>query len=248
MTSWHAKAWGSYSRTSTEGLDNATLICSWLMRKYNWTFEACCGMLGNIASEGGMNPWQYEIAYTTELGRLPTVAEANSTGYGMGLIGWTPCRKYTDPTNSYFPEYNLATIQGYGPNFYDRAGNTNDGHAQTDLIGKLLDAQSGRGHRNFWIFRYDSWSGKNYNMRGEDYKVLTDMREATNVWLWEAEYPLSIHGGADPRGVQNYRYDKTLAWYNALGGSSFQPVPDPVESLGSAPWWIILFKLAAENL
>ena len=55
---WHAKPMGSYSMKSTEGNDNACLICSRLMLDFGWTLEACCGMLGNIAGEGGLNPWQ----------------------------------------------------------------------------------------------------------------------------------------------------------------------------------------------
>lgn len=244
MAQWHAKPMGSYARGSVAGNDNATLISSWLMRQYGWTFEACCGMLGNIAAEGGLNPWQYELSYTQELGRLPTKAEANSVnGKGMGLIGWTPCRKYTLPNNTYFPEYDLSTFRGYGPNFYDETGNTNDGHAQTDLIGKLLVANNGRGHANFWVFRTDSYDQINYNVRGEVYKTISDIAYACKVWLWQAEYPAEIHGGVNPVPTENYRINKALAWYNELGGSSFVPIPDPVENIG-APLILILKKIA----
>ena len=87
---WHAKPMGSYALGSDEADDNAKLICSLLMLDYGWTFEACCGLLGNIAGEGGLNPWQWEISLTNNLGRIPTREEAIATGKGYGLIGWTP--------------------------------------------------------------------------------------------------------------------------------------------------------------
>ena len=151
---------------STEGDDNACLITSKLMLEYGWTLEACAGMLGNIAGEGGLNPWRWQGD------NIKSYAEAQTTNQGMGLIGWTPARKYCDPTNSYFPEWDLSTFSGYGPNFSDQAGNTNDGRAQTELIGKCM---TGNGHRNFWIrTRTDIW-GNLYNYTADEYKALTDV-------------------------------------------------------------------------
>lgn len=230
---WHAKAMGSYSRGSREGDDNACLIASWLMLNYGWTLEAVCGMLGNIASEGGLNPWQYEISYTSQLGRIPTESEANSTGYGMGLIGWTPCRKYTDPTNIYFPEWDLSTLPGYGPNFYDKPGNTRDGNAQTDLIGKCM---TGAGHRNFWIRSRHDWQGVLYDMRADDFIKLDSVERAAVVWLWEAEYPSSIHPPADPTNTENRRKSAAVAWYDHLIEIGFKP------STGKIPIWLVAKK------
>ena len=219
---WHAKAMGSYSMGSTEGDDNACLITSKLMLDFGWTLEACCGMLGNIAGEGGLNPWQYEKAFTNQLGRIPTEAEANATGYGMGLIGWTPCRKWTNPSAGFWP-WDISSFPGYGPNFYDKAGNQKDGKAQTELIGRCM---TGAGNGNFWIRGRTDASGNVHNVRAEDYILYTDVDDAAVEFLWHAEYPQSIHPPHDPTATENRRKGFAEAWYQHLIDIGFQPSPE----------------------
>ena len=211
---------GSYAMGSTEGDDNACLITSRLMLDFGWTLEACCGMLGNIAGEGGLNPWQYEISYTQALGRIPTYQEAATVvGKGMGLIGWTPCHKYTVPNNEYW-SWDLSTFDGYGPNFYDRAGNTRDGNAQTELIGRCM---TGVGNGNFWIRSRVDWHGTPHNMRADEYIALTDVNTAAVEFLWCAEYPSSIHPPSDPTPTENRRKTFANNWYQHLIDIGFQP-------------------------
>lgn len=219
---WHAKPMGSYARGSTEGDDNACMICSKLILDFGWTLEACAGLLGNIAGEGGLNPWQYEIAFTNQLGRLPTEAEANATSYGMGLVGWTPCRKWTDPTNVYW-SWDLSTFSGYGPNFYDKAGNVRDGAAQTELIGRCM---VGNGNGNFWVRGRSDIFGNVHNMRAEDYIALTDVNVAAVEFLWCAEYPSSIHPPADPTDTETRRKNAANTWYQHLIDIGFTPSPE----------------------
>lgn len=227
---WHAKPMGSYSMTSTEGNDNACLICSRLMLDFGWTLEACCGMLGNIAGEGGLNPWQYEIAYTQQLGRIPTYAEAATTGWGMGLIGWTPCHKYTVPNNEFW-SWDLSTFDGYGPNFYDRAGNQRDGNAQTELIGRCM---VGAGNGNFWVRGRTDWQGNVHNVRAEDYIVMTDPAQAAIEFLWHAEYPSSIQPPHDPTQTEQRRAGYATAWYQHMIDQGFTP------SYEAPPIWLLI--------
>lgn len=212
--SWHAKPTGGYARGTTAGDDNACLIASKLMLEYGWTLEAVCGMIGNIAGEGGLNPWRWEGD------NILSVSQAASASTGMGLIGWTPCRKYTTPQNNYFPEWDLSTLSGYGPNFSDRSGNTRDGNAQTELIGKCM---TGAGHRNFWIRNRHDWQGVLYDMRADDYIRLDNVDRAAVIWLWQAEYPSSIHPPADPTQTENRRKLFAENWYNHLIEIGFQP-------------------------
>ena len=232
--SWHAKEYGSYALGTKEADDNATLICSMLMVEYGWSFEACCGLLGNIAREGGLNPWQWEIKYTNQLGRIPTVSEAKKTGYGYGLIGWTPARKYcfdnAKASNGvvYFPNYNQSSYDGYGPNFSDKPGNIEDGKAQTKLIGEAMSKGSG----NIWIKRKD--------VKATEYIKLTSVEKAAYYWLYNAEYPLSVHPGYDAAPTEKKRKESAIEWYNRLGGKDFTPVypsdkpvePDPEPDTG----------------
>jgi len=213
---WHCKARGGYSYTSDDGYDNMAEMCSKLMLDYGWTLEACCGMLGNVAGEGGLNPWRWEDD------NVQSYSSAQTTSKGMGLIGWTPARKYCDPTNSFFPEWDLSTFRGYGPNFSDRQGNRLDGNAQTELIGKCM---TGRGHRNFWILGRSDIFGNTYNVRAEDYIEYTDVGDAAIVWLWEAEYPSSIHPPHDPTRTEQTRKNHALNIYQIMIDHGFTPSP-----------------------
>lgn len=229
---WHAKRTGAYAMGSQGGDDNACLITSMLMLDYGWTLEACCGMLGNIAGEGGLNPWRWEGD------NIKSYAEAQTTSRGMGLIGWTPARKYCDPTNTYFPEWDLSTFSGYGPNFSDRAGNIRDGRAQTELIGKCM---VGHGHRNFWVRGRHDWQGVLKSIDAEDYIRLTDVSRAALLWLWCAEYPSSIHPPHDPTPTENRRETWANNWYQHLIDIGFRPSPS-----SGLPIWLFL-KMGGRN-
>lgn len=214
--SWHAKDYGSYPIGTKEADDNATLIASQLMLDFGWTFEACCGLLGNITYEGGFNPWQWEIAYTKKLNRLPTMEEARTTGYGYGLIGWTGARKYifnnaTTKGVQYFPNYNQESYSGYGPNFYDCPGDPNDGRAQTKLIGVAMS----RGNGNIWV--------KRKKVTQQEFTKLTSVEDAALYWLWNAEYPASLTTSAY-QNTENRRITAAKTWYDRLGGATFVPI------------------------
>lgn len=210
---WHAKPTGAYSRGTPAGDDNACLIASKLMLEFGWTLEAVCGMLGNIAGEGGLNPWRWEHD------NILSVSQAETARTGMGLIGWTPCAKYTSPVNIYWP-WDLSTFDGYGPNFSDRAGNIRDGNAQTELIGRCM---TGAGNGNFWIRTRHDWHGVLYDMRADDYIQLDNVDRAAVIWLWQAEYPSTIVPPADPTSTENRRKLFAENWYNHLIEIGFQP-------------------------
>ena len=215
---WHAKPMGSYAFGSDEADDNAKLICSMLMLEYGWTFEACCGLLGNIAGEGGLNPWQWELSLTNTLGRIPTKEEALATAKGYGLIGWTPARKYLqdNATTStgiiYFKNYNQSAFDGFGPNYYDEPGNIEDGKAQTRFIGELMATNNG----NVWV--------KRKSMRASEFIKLTSVEDASYYWLWNAEYPASLKDSSKAPATEARRRQYAIDWYNRLGGSEFTPI------------------------
>lgn len=62
---------------------NATYFRNYINDKYpSWSINAIAGMLGNIQSEGALNPsqWQYGLDMSVE--------------GGFGLVQWTPATKY----------------------------------------------------------------------------------------------------------------------------------------------------------
>lgn len=64
---------------------NAQYFVNVMMVTYGWSFNACCGVLGNMQSESSINPCAWE-------GYSPTP----DYNFGYGLVQWTPASKYTD--------------------------------------------------------------------------------------------------------------------------------------------------------
>lgn len=202
---WYAKRTGAYYMGSTEADSNAQEALNMLMNNYGWTKAACCGMFGNIDFEGQWNPWRWEndnvLSYNAAL----------TTSYGMGLIGWTPARKYflNNATLNgvvLFPNYDQEHYPGYGPNFSDRQGLATDGAAQIKLIGEAMARSSG----NMWVQRK--------SCSAHQFMQLTDPEEALYYWLWNAEYPANI------QQEEIRRSGHGQAWYNHLAGPSRFPL------------------------
>ena len=91
MAVWHVKQTGAYGRTSQEAYDNAQLIYG-VLYNLGWTLEAVCGVLGNMESESGYNPWRWQsdnILATTDTYELE-----HQTYHAYGLVQFDPASKY----------------------------------------------------------------------------------------------------------------------------------------------------------
>lgn len=121
--SWHAKAVGSYVRSSEEAKENARLIWG-ILGNRGWTVEAVSGLLGNMDRESGYNPWRWQGD------KIGSSSGAPWTNKGYGLTQFTPANKYIG---------NAKEIPGYGPNFSDKAGKESDGYAQIIYLDEYGD-------------------------------------------------------------------------------------------------------------
>ena len=119
---WHAKPTGGYGIYSNEGIENAFMIRNQL-RSYGWTDNAAAAVVGNICSEGGLNPWRWQ----SDIIVGPSDFWSNQHGYG--LAGFTPAGKYIEDTDA-------QTYAGYAPNYLNHAGNATDGAAQIQFIAE----------------------------------------------------------------------------------------------------------------
>ena len=226
---WHASTARWYSPNSQEAIDNATEAMNILMTDFGWTFEACCGMFGNIDHEGAWNPWSWQGTGSPARGAL-TRAQARAehgTSHGYGLIGWTPSGKYqfnnfaTSGGTVYFPGYDQEHYSGYGPYFKNEesVALATDGAAQIRLIGEAMR----RGSGNIWINRKGCTTSR--------FITLTDPRTAAYYWLWNAEYP------SNPQAKERQRMQSAQDWYDRLGGG-----PQPVGDL-----MLLILKRAIDN-
>lgn len=122
---WHAKTYGSYDRTSTEAIENATLIASALYQ-IGWVKKSIAALLGNGAGESGLNPWRWESDIVPTIAQFNSWTPAELQNHGYGIFQFTAPTKYINATvQSQYAQY------GYGPNFLDSPGLVTDGNAQT---------------------------------------------------------------------------------------------------------------------
>lgn len=122
---WHTKRTGGYLYTSDEAKDNSVMIYN-ILHARGWTVEAVAGLLGNVSSESGFNPWRWQG--DNVLNSYDDITTQNAHAYG--LCQFDPAGKYINYAGSY---------AGYGPNFNDRVGRVTDGQAQMLFINDHAD-------------------------------------------------------------------------------------------------------------
>lgn len=122
---WNAKAKGAYARDSDEAIQNANEVYSILFNK-GWTLNAVCGLLGNVGSESGYNPWRWQSD------KMGTSSGSPWKNKGYGLTQFTPAGKYISSSDA-------KKISGYAPNFSDKKGNASDGYAQCVFLDAYAD-------------------------------------------------------------------------------------------------------------
>lgn len=129
---WHAKKTGRYTEDTTEAKDNATQIAL-ILHGEGWTTEAIAGCLGNIQSEGFMNPWHWQGDYVPTYNEFLNWNGSQAQDHGYGLYQFTYANKYINAENSSLP--------GYGPNFDDIVGLVTDGKAQTIFMNNTFSSE-----------------------------------------------------------------------------------------------------------
>ena len=148
----------NYSLTEEQKLANAHLIYERL-HGYGWSDCAIAGLLGNVASEGLLNPdcWNY---YPNK----SSCGMTNTDG-GYGICQWTPATKYTN--SSYCPSNRTtnATANGNGQvdflNSYEAQWLTVNGYTYSDF--KANNESPEKSAKDFACFyeghckSYDVW-------------------------------------------------------------------------------------------
>lgn len=128
--SWHCQRNGGYARSSQEAYDNCLEIYG-ILNSLGWTLNAVSGVLGNMESESGYNPWRWQYRN----GNDDPLPENDpdiyvSSGKAYGLCQWDPASKYIVGGQSY---------SGYGPNYSDKVGSQLDGRAQMYYLNDHAD-------------------------------------------------------------------------------------------------------------
>ena len=125
---WHNKNTGAYAEGTTEFEENCNEIWH-VLEPLGWTKNAVSAICGNFAHEGGMNPWRWESDNVLNYGN-PAIATSRTNGYGLAQF---------TPPGKYILDSRAQTLSGYGPNYSDYPGSSNDGEAQVLFIDQYAD-------------------------------------------------------------------------------------------------------------
>lgn len=125
--SWYAKTIGAYADTSAEAIANAKEITA-LLYSGGFSKSAVAAILGNMAWEGGFNPWRWGdpvyIDFVPSYQQFQNWTYAQSLEHGYGLFQYTPANKYINNNSaSLYPT-------AFYPNFSDLHGRPEDGEGQ----------------------------------------------------------------------------------------------------------------------
>jgi hypothetical protein len=197
---WYAKPSGGWSTEDNEAQQNMFMIAEYLQTQ-GWSMVAIAGLLGNIGSESGFNPWRWQ-------------SDTVNYNRGYGLVQFTPA--------SYYIGGRGVGVTDYSPNLStssQTSGSTaNDGRAQLYVIeqyhsDKFLDRRSKCDYADI----SDSYPYASY-------KTLTDLWVATVGWLFNYEYPASQY--RDYEHAHN-RYLVAQRCYEIITGQEPPEPPTP---------------------
>lgn len=204
---WSAKATGSYSANSDEGLGNVREMFN-ILTAQGWSTMSIAAMLGNGAGESGLNPWRWEsddILATTDTSLI-----ANSNSHGYGIFQFTPAGKYIYST----------TAQGYStyaPNFSDQTGNASDGDAQTRFMAQLIPNDWSSGNYSYYA---DDFSAIGVDINDFYYMSFDEFKAGTGYTLDQlvGAYELKFERPQDIYAASSYshRCSEAANWLNVI--------------------------------
>lgn len=240
---WHAKNYGGYAASSTEGQDNVSELCA-VLYSMGWCDLAVAALLGNGAGESGLNPWRWEGDYLPSFSEFQNWSAEEARHHGYGIFQFTPASKYINATSA-----NRYGYLGYGPNFSNMTGNPDDGAAQCmyfaeHVAGDFLHALYGYYYDDFMGIGVDitPWYYTNYEsfINGTDNNGNPlSLNEMVGVFELCYERP----GDSYAASSYAYRCNQAAWWLDHLpddpGPGPDPPGPGPGPM--GFPWWI-LFK------
>lgn len=179
--SFHCKSTGGFAKESEQAYDNAMNIY-YTLSNLGWSVNAICGLLGNIGTESGYNPWRWQSD------KVPSTQEWPTWELGYGFVQFTPPKKYIGNTTA-------MRYQGYGPNLSDSEGSYWDGYAQLQFVNDNVDGG------------YIKTSAYPYTY--SEFKASTDdAATLARAWMHNYERPASYDTEDQRAADAAYWYDK----------------------------------------
>lgn len=174
------------------------------MLSNSWSLEAICGMIGNMQTESGVNPWRWQS---------DSVSLTDSKK-GYGLPQFTPAYGYID-------EYGKG-IPGYAPNL--STSKVTDGASPSDGQAQIICIDEDRAGK----FMNRSSYCKYADIRGyfplSAFKQGSDLWLSTVAWLFHYEFPASQYR---TEAAAKGRYTSAVAAFEYLKSGEVPTPPDP---------------------
>lgn len=217
--------------TQADRENNARLIYSVLLT-YGWTLEAIAAALGNMQSEGLLNPGQCEFgrglpAYDSNTG-IPTsiyYPPPSGAGYGLGLCGWTG---YAGQIN--YPNAVLYYCYTNNVPWYS-------GQAQCKVLDLADDPTFRKLGTNDICYGWIPSSSFG-NESFADFKRNASNRSVADL---ASEFLYCFEIPADPSATEATRRAQAVAWYNYLiNAGPVDPPYDPgvpTDPIRKMPVW-----------
>lgn len=226
----YGSGWMDGGNNTTECQSNNAYCITLYLMAQGWQFEAICGMLGNIQSEGQTQPGYWQ---SNDVGNLST---------GFGLVQWTPATKYITWANTEW-----GNSDPWGPYYYSgwyecyRIAM----ECAQGLSGQWIQTQDYP--ISFISFAKGSIPGQTPGDRVE---------YAAKAWLYNYERPANPQGSESQRvsrAIAWYlRFANLFAGYSLVTKPKQHPQkPGPyftIDDIGGRPsWWYKVMYMASRK-
>ena len=203
--SWSAKPKYGYNVNSTEAVGNIFEVYYQLNGDYNYTKECVAGVLGNVQSESGFNPWRWQGDSVGTSKGYGLFQYTPASGY-LALPGVTPNMSVTTQTTGATPEDGARQVEVFASNELSKwVPSAWRPYWSTSTYSSLY------AKRGQWL---SIW-GDGSSITMSQFSQITDIEAATFFHL------ACFEGPSIPS--QDLRYNNALVIYEILGG--VPPVP-----------------------
>lgn len=198
-SNWKNQVQSVLGVTISEAKSNNALQIFSQLYTYGWTKNAIYGVLGNLESEGLLNPGQFEIGYNYSLSR------------GFGLVQWTGATNMIDQAKTYAVANGYLTSEVANALTFDN-DSVCDGYMQCGVIAGCMLTDK----------KYDPQYAQNTRapLTAREFTHSTlDWTTLASYWLYGYERP------KDPGATEGTRKKQATSWHDYIEAYGASAIP-----------------------
>ena len=205
---WYAKPKQGYNRSSTEATANMNEIWT-ILSGMGYSIESVSGILGNVQSESGFNPWRWQGDRVNTSNGYGLFQFTPASGY-LALSGVTPNMSVSQVTTGATPEDGARQVQCFANDELSKWVPSAWRSYWSQTTYSSLYAK-----RAQWLAQW----GNGSSITMAQFKQVTDIEAATFFFLACYEGPRTPN--------LDTRYSNAYACYEIIHGSPPPTPPDP---------------------